>query len=149
MSPDSQHLSKRDPGTETSAPLRAFLERGEIDAFAQRLAPACENAIVIGEDDNYAIASPMPGGPVFRTVCGQLWLHIDGASGAILEQLDPSRRVYRWLYQALHTMDVPPLAARPKLRTALIVTLCCCGLVFSLTGVVIGWRRLRLHMACK
>jgi hypothetical protein len=35
------------------------------------------------------------------------------------------------------------LMARPMLRTALIVTLCGMGLVFSLTGIVIGWRRLR------
>jgi hypothetical protein len=35
------------------------------------------------------------------------------------------------------------LAARPDLRTALIVLLCSLGLLFSLTGVVIGWRRLR------
>jgi hypothetical protein len=147
VSPDSQHLSLRDLGAETSAPAREFLEPGEIDAFAKRLAPGCEKAVVIGNDDAYAIASPMPDGPVYRAVCGKLWFHIDGASGAILEQLDPSRRAYRWLYSALHTMDVPVLVARPKLRTALIVMLCSCGLVFSLTGVVIGWRRMRLHMA--
>jgi hypothetical protein len=147
VSPDSQHLSLRDLGAETSAPAREFLEPGEIDAFAKRLAPGCEKAVVIGNDDAYAIASPMPDGPVYRAVCGKLWFHIDGASGAILEQLDPSRRAYRWLYSALHTMDVPMLVARPKLRTALIVMLCSCGLVFSLTGVVIGWRRMRLHMA--
>ena len=60
----------------------------------------------------------------------------------MLERLDQSRRAYRWLYGALHTMDVPALLARPKLRTALIVILCGGGFVFSLTGVVIGWRRL-------
>jgi hypothetical protein len=40
-------------------------------------------------------------------------------------------------------MDIPALNARPMLRSALIVLLCGCGLIFSLTGVVIGWRRLR------
>jgi hypothetical protein len=60
-----------------------------------------------------------------------------------MEKLDPSRRAYRWFYSALHTFDVPALTARPALRTALIVTLCGLGLAFSLTGVVIGWRRLR------
>ena len=56
-------------------------------------------------------------------------------------------RIYRWLYSALHTMDFPALSAYPTLRSALIVLLCGCGLVFSLTGVVIGWRRLRLQFA--
>jgi hypothetical protein len=43
-------------------------------------------------------------------------------------------------------MDAPALVARPRLRTALIVMLCAFGLVFSLTGVVIGWRRLGLQI---
>jgi hypothetical protein len=76
-----------------------------------------------------------------------VWFHIDGASGAILERLDPSRRAYRWFYSALHTMDFPILSARRTLRSALVVILCGFGFVFSLTGVVIGWRRLRLQFS--
>jgi hypothetical protein len=41
-------------------------------------------------------------------------------------------------------MDVPALTSRPMLRGALIVVLCGLGFAFSLTGVVVGWRRLRL-----
>jgi glutamate/tyrosine decarboxylase-like PLP-dependent enzyme len=89
----------------------------------------------------------MPNAPVYRSVCGNVWFHVDAASGAILERLDPSRRAYRWLYSGLHTMDFPMLSAHPTLRAALIVILCGCGFVFSLTGVVIGWRRLRLRFA--
>jgi hypothetical protein len=86
----------------------------------------------------------MPNAPVYRSVCGDVWYHIDGADGRILERSDPSRRAYRWLYGALHTMDVPALTSRPQLRGALIVILCGLGFVFSMTGVIIGWRRLRL-----
>jgi PepSY-associated TM region len=138
----SQHLLSGDLGADKPATLRQFLEPGEIDAFAKGLRPACEPAVVIDAKDDYAIAASIPDGPVYRIVCGDVWFHIDGASGAMLERLDQSRRVYRWLYGALHTMDVPALLARPKLRTALIVILCGCGFMFSLTGVVIGWRRL-------
>jgi hypothetical protein len=31
----------------------------------------------------------------------------------------------------------------PRLRDVLIVGLCALGLVFSVTGIVVGWRRLR------
>ena len=65
---------------------------------------------------------------------------------AVLEKLDPSRRAYRWFYSALHTLDIPALMAAPAVRTVLVVALCTGGLVFSLTGVVIGWRRLRMTM---
>jgi hypothetical protein len=123
---------------------RAYLGPREVDAFVQRLAPACKTATIVGSDDAYAITAAMPNAPVYRSTCGDVWFHVDGASGALLERLDSSRRAYRWLYGALHRMDVPALVARPALRTALIVMLCGCGLVFSLTAAVIGWRRLRL-----
>jgi uncharacterized iron-regulated membrane protein len=128
-------------------PRRAFLTPREIAALVDRLAPGCDAPFMVADDDNYAIKPPMPSAPVYRSVCGKVWFQIDGASGAILQRLDPSRRAYRWLYGALHTMDIPVLAAQPTLRSTLIVILCGCGLIFSLTGVVIGWRRLRLQVS--
>ena len=113
-----------------------------VDAAASRLGRFCNPARVVGPGDDYAIASSAPGAPVFRLVCGDSWFDIDAANGALLEKLDASRRVYRWLYGALHTFDFPVLTARPTLRTVLIVALCGCGFIFSLTGVVIAWRRL-------
>ena len=48
------------------------------------------------------------------------------------------------LYRKLHTFDFAPLTSHPRLRSSLVVGLCLCGLAFSLTGVVLAWRRLRL-----
>jgi hypothetical protein len=48
-----------------------------------------------------------------------------------------------WPLKSLHTLDFPPLDAHPLLRTCAIVTLCLCGFAFSLTGVVLAWRRVR------
>jgi hypothetical protein len=47
------------------------------------------------------------------------------------------------LFRALHKLDFPPLSSHPWLRTSVLVTLCLCGLAFSLTGVVLAWRRIR------
>jgi hypothetical protein len=47
------------------------------------------------------------------------------------------------LFRALHTLDLPALTSRPRLRSSLIVGLCLCGFAFSLTGVVLSWRRIR------
>ena len=126
-----------------SSPLRDFLDVREISAFVERVASGCNVPFIVKADDNYATVASVPNAPVYRSVCGSVWFHIDGASGAILEQLDPSRRAYRWFYSALHTMDFPILSARPTLRSALVVILCGFGFAFSLTGVVIGWHRLR------
>jgi hypothetical protein len=106
------------------------------------MALACRAPVVIDAGDDYAVAAAMPDAPVFRSVCGGVWLDFDGSSGTLLQRLDSSRRAYRWLYGALHTLDFPVLKARPAALTMLIVALCGCGFVFSLTGVVIAWRRL-------
>jgi hypothetical protein len=47
------------------------------------------------------------------------------------------------LFRTLHTFDFEPLSSHPLLRTAAIVLLCLCGFAFSLTGVVLAWRKLR------
>jgi PepSY-associated transmembrane protein len=121
---------------------REFLERAQVDRAATRLATECRSAVAVNRDD-YPAPPSIPGAPVYRVVCGDVWFHIDGASGALLERLDSSRRAYRWLYSALHTLDFPGLAARPRWRTAVILALCSLGLAFCATAVVIGWRRLR------
>ena len=48
--------------------------------------------------------------------------------------------------EANSNFDFPTLLAHPVLRTLLIVGLCALGFAFSITGVVIGWRRLRLPL---
>jgi len=47
------------------------------------------------------------------------------------------------LFRKLHSFAFPPLTTHPRLRSSLIVGLCLCGLAFSLTGLVLAWRRLR------
>jgi PepSY-associated TM region len=141
---DQQRLIRVDAERDLSLPERAFLQPDDVNSAAKGLARKCTTASAIGADDNYAVNPIMPGAPVFRMICGDDWFDIDGASGALLQKLDSSRRAYRWLFGGLHTLNFPALTSRPLLRTTIIVALCLCGLAFSLTGVVIAWRRLRL-----
>jgi PepSY-associated transmembrane protein len=48
-----------------------------------------------------------------------------------------------WPLKSFHTLDFAPLDVHALLRTCVIVGLCLCGLAFSLTGVVLAWRRVR------
>jgi hypothetical protein len=127
----------------SAEPHRPFLPVRSVRPIALQLGSTCRDPIEVDRADHYAIASIMQDSPVYRIICGDIWYDLDGANGALSQKTDPSRRVYRWLYQALHTLDFPTLTARPMLRTVLIVSLCTMGLMFSLTGVVIGWWRLR------
>jgi len=131
------------PGASESVD-RVFLATDDVSAISALLASGCNAAVPIAAGDSYSIEATIPDAPVYRLVCGDVWYHIDAASGAALEKLDSSRRAYRWFYSALHTLDFPALLAAPAVRTVLIVALCIAGLAFSLSGVVIGWRRLRL-----
>jgi hypothetical protein len=124
---------------------RQFLPVRSVRPIALQLGSACGDPTEVDRTDNYAIASIVENAPVYRIICGDVWYDIDAANGALSQKTDPSRRAYRWLYQALHTLDFPALTARALLRTVLVVSLCAIGFVFSLTGLVIGWRRLRLR----
>ncbi|GLH76136.1 hypothetical protein SSBR45G_10440 [Bradyrhizobium sp. SSBR45G] len=123
-----------------------FLQPAEVNAATAGMRADCTRSIEVEPGDDHPFTSDVPGAPVHRVICGDTWYHVDAASGAVLEKLDPSRRAYRWLYQALHTLDFPTLLAHPMLRTMLIVGLCSLGVAFSITGLVIGWRRLRLQL---
>jgi hypothetical protein len=138
--PDKQHIAE--VGRWRSEPEQAFLPLAALSPIARRLGPDCGDPAAMGPDDNHTIASVISGDPVYRLRCGEVWYDIDAATGALLQTTDASRRAYRWLQSGLHRLDFPALASRPILRTALIVALCGIGLLFSLTGLVIGMRRL-------
>lgn len=112
----------------------------DIRRAAMRMGPQCS---VAGDNDAYAAHARVAGAPVYRIVCGDTWWQIDGTDGRVIEKLDASRRAYRWAFRALHTLDFPWLAAAPALRSAITMLLCVGGFFFSVTGAVIGWRRLK------
>ena len=142
---DSQSIAAIGSDPRNPQPGRSYLTAEEVDAFIRRIASNCAAPFVVGAGDNYPAASLIPGAPVYRSVCGDVWFQVDGATGRVMERLDSSRRAYRWAYTALHTLDFPILFAHPGVRSMLIVVLCAIGFLFSVTGAVIGWRRLRFH----
>jgi uncharacterized membrane protein len=140
--PRQQRLSLAVPETSVVSGARAFLREDEIESAARQLGD-CGRVTAGGADAPDDAKPARREAPVFRIVCGDIWYEIDGSTGALLNRLDPSGRAYRWLFGRLHTLDFPALQSRPMLRTAIIVALCLCGLAFSLSGVVLAWRRLR------
>lgn len=75
------------------------------------------------------------------------WYHLDPARARVLDRMDDSRRAYRWWFNALHSLDFPWLIARRPLWDIVVITLCAGGFALSVTGVVVGWRRLRGSVA--
>jgi hypothetical protein len=141
----SQSLSPVGSGAGGLPRPRPYLIAAEVDGFVWRMASGCAAPFVVSPEDSYPVSASVPDAPVYRSICGDVWFQVDGGTGAVLERLDTSRRVYRWAYTALHTLEFPILLVHPGLRSGLIVLLCAIGFVFSVTGAVIGWRRLRFH----
>ncbi|QPF76420.1 PepSY domain-containing protein [Roseateles sp. DAIF2] len=73
----------------------------------------------------------------------QHWVVLDPATGAIVQLSNRRQRAERWLFAFLHSFDLPPfLNARP-LWDGWMLGFSLAGLALSLSGVVMGWRRLR------
>lgn len=70
-------------------------------------------------------------------------LYVDAQGGRLLTVMDQSRAAYAWVYYALHTFNVPGLSERPVLRRSIALVLLVIGFLFSVTGAMIGWQRLR------
>ncbi len=87
--------------------------------------------------------------PVLRMVFEDpdaTWVHVDTHTGAVLGRTDSHRRASRWLFAMLHSWDWLPLLERRPLWDILLILLSLGGAVMSLTGVVVGWRRLGVKL---
>jgi uncharacterized iron-regulated membrane protein len=112
-------------------------------------------ASVLGQYDNYYYsrdAHTMTGGqkrlPVLRLKFDDrhaTWLYLDPSSGAVVKQLDARQRVGRWLFSLLHSWDWAPLLALRPWWDVWMVAISVGGMLISVSGIVIGWRRLRLR----
>jgi hypothetical protein len=69
------------------------------------------------------------------------WYYINAHTGTVFRRYDTHGRVMRWLVNGLHTLDFPLLFANRPAWDLAIIILSAGGLALSLTGVVLGWRR--------
>ncbi|MGH8464191.1 MAG: PepSY domain-containing protein, partial [Pseudomonas sp.] len=72
----------------------------------------------------------------------QTWLHLDLYTGEVSGVLDQPKRVSRWLFALLHSWDWLPLLQRRPLWDMWMIAFSVGGLILSVSGVVLGWRRL-------
>lgn len=149
-------------GQQAQDQAQPLLPSATLLAAAQAMQPAVRVEAELLHDYDayyYARAEPSMYGhqrrplPVLRVRfddAAATWLYLDPHSGALLAQLDSRARASRWLFNLLHSWDWQPLLDRPRLREALIILFSLGGLVISLSGILLGWRRLsRLRRPAK
>lgn len=77
---------------------------------------------------------------------GKTVVYLDRFTGDIASSLDSSQRTGRWLFNLLHSWDLPVMLKQPIARDASLILLSLGSLAIAITGIVIGWRRLRCKL---
>jgi uncharacterized iron-regulated membrane protein len=135
---------------------KAGFEPDDLLAAAQRFAG--ENKISGREElkayDSYyypnrrqsAVDKPLPVLRVDLADAGHTSLYIDPKDGRLLARFDASRRVYRWLYTAVHHWDFGWFENR-WLWNGWMAMWIAFGIALSASALVLAWRRLRRTFA--
>ena len=127
----------------------AVIGPDRIRSAAQRYLPA---ASIVGvsllerEDVHWYSHHQRRPVPVWRVIfddAARTWLHVSPVTGQILAVSDERSRTRRWLFNGLHSLDLPWLIHYRPAWDLFVWLLSLAGLVVSVSGVVIGWRRLR------
>lgn len=128
--------------------------RSLIDGAVAALQPAATmtSSTVISGYDNYYYSHhnrfrPLPALRVEFDDAEQSWYYIDLTTGTVVQRLTHVDRVSRWLYNGMHSLDFTLLFQHRPVWDVSVILLCILGFLFSVTSVVLGWRRLtyRLH----
>ena len=91
-------------------------------------------------------ARPLPVLRVQYADANRTWLYVDPTRGAIVQRTDDTRRLRRWLYQGLHSLDFPALYYKRPLWDIVVIGLSIGGLALSATTLLPAWRRLRRRL---
>ncbi len=120
-----------------------------VDSAIPNLLPqaSLQSLELVGEEDSYYYSRhnnfrPLP---VYRATfddAESTWYHIDPRNGAIVNRVTDASRLERWLFNGLHSLDFQILLRHRPLWDVVMILLSLFGLLFSVTAVVIGWRRL-------
>jgi hypothetical protein len=112
--------------------------------------PLLQATILTDYDDYYYTRHPELGEktlPIVRVRFGDpnnTWFHLDPLTGQVLDRSTSANRVYRWLYNGLHSWDIRWLWERRPLWDIAVITFMSGGILLSMLGIVISVRRLRL-----
>ena len=70
-------------------------------------------------------------------------MYVNPHTGTIFRSYDSQAKVMRWLVTGLHNLDFPFLILNRPAWDVTIIALSAGGLMLSLTGVIMGWRRVQ------
>ncbi|MEN2385502.1 PepSY domain-containing protein [Comamonas sp. A7-5] len=137
------------------------LDRSKLEQAAKKLFPfAIRSTTLLNEYDAYyyrrgeasmysAAARDLPVLRMQFEDPGNTIVYISPYSGDVVLSLDQRQRAGRWLFNFLHSWDLPWMLRHAWPRDAILVLLSIGTLALALTGIVLGYRRLKLLIGHK
>jgi len=74
------------------------------------------------------------------------WFHLNPTTGEVMERSTRTNRLFRWLYNGLHSFDLLWLWERRPLWDIVVITFSLGGFALSLLGLIGAVRRLRVEL---
>lgn len=136
-------------------------ERSKLEQAAKKLLPfAIHSTTLLSEYDAYyyrrgdasmysAAARDLPVLRMQFEDPGNTVVYISPASSDVVLSLDRTQRTGRWLFNFLHSWDLPWMLRHSWPRDAILVLLSIGAFFLALTGIVLGYRRLKLFISHK
>lgn len=132
-------------------PVKGFTTR-HIETFTQKIADVKIASVeLLTRYDSYYQKTRMGKRalPVVKLVLEdkrQSWLYVSVQSGELLSVYDKDRRIDRWLYRALHTLNFQWMKEHEWLRKTTLVLLCIAIAMVSISSIVLTARRINRKM---
>lgn len=129
-------------------PVHGF-SHDQLLTAAQGLRPAAKllTSTLLNEGDLYYYRhhddKPLPVLRVDFDDAARSSFYIDVKTGRLVAYANTNSRIYRWLFHALHRLDFPWLTQHRPIWDGVVILLSAVGLLLSLSGIVLGWRRLK------
>ena len=118
-----------------------MMAAGRLEGFA----PLLSIDRLTAPDAYWYAVGKLPQLPVLRLRFAdpaRVWLYIDPATGEILTTVDQRQRMYRWAFDLLHKWDLSMLTLHRPAWDVLIWLFSIAGVVTSISGIWLGWKRL-------
>ena len=127
----------------TADALKSIINEAITDLLPQAKLSSID--LITNEDNYYYSDNGFLPLPIYRAKFDDpesTWYHINVANGEILNRITNANRLERWIFKGLHSLDFQFLIKHGSLKDAILIFLCLAGFFFSLSAVIVGWRRL-------
>lgn len=105
-----------------------------------------KDAVMLSSGDHYYYGhhnqTAFPALRVQFELPDQTTFYADPVGGKLAGYADSNSKRSRWLFNGLHQLDFASIIRMRPLWDVLVVSLCLLGALLSITGAVLGWRRL-------